>query len=390
MTTATIAQPGVDDIPKSGKAILNWILVAFLVYLLLVAVSMIGSGFKAATGEQAKELFAFARNPFTGLVIGTIATALIQSSSTVTSIIVGLVAGGMPVPIAIPMIMGANIGTSITNTLVSLGHVRDGAEFRRAFSAATIHDFFNLLCVVIFLPLEILFHPLERLAGAFANGLVGGQSMSMKGFDFIKPVTKPVVHAVEGGLGSFLSDKIAAVGVIVLGVALIFLVISFIGKALKTIMVGKAKQVLHAAIGRGPIAGITVGTGVTVLVQSSSTTTSLIVPLAGAGIFSLAQIYPFTLGANIGTCITALLASTAVSGANSVFALQIALVHLIYNVIGVVVIYGIPLLRNVPLKCATALADAAVRNKLYALGYIAGVFFILPGLLILVSNLFGI
>jgi len=142
---------------------LQWIAVAGLVYLLICAVGMIGSGFKAATGDQAEDLFAFASNPFAGLVVGTVATALIQSSSTVTSIIVGLVAGGLPVAVAVPMVMGANIGTSITNTIVSLGHVRDKKEFARAFSAATVHDFFNLLSVVIFLPLEIAFGLLEKV-----------------------------------------------------------------------------------------------------------------------------------------------------------------------------------------------------------------------------------
>lgn len=392
MTTST----NTGNVPKTGEsdannnAILNWILVAFLVYLLLIAVSMIGSGFKAAAGDQAKELFAFANNPFTGLVIGTIATALIQSSSTVTSIIVGLVAGGMPVTIAIPMVMGANIGTSVTNTIVSLGHVRDGTEFRRAFAAATIHDFFNLLSVAIFLPIEIFFHPLEKMAGWISTSLVGGQSMSMKGLNFIKPLTKPVIHTVEDGLGSFLSEKLTAIFLILIGIALIFTVITFIGKLLKKLMVGKAKDILHKAIGKGPIMGITVGSIITILVQSSSTTTSLIVPLAGAGIFTLAQVYPFTLGANIGTCITALLAATAVSGEYSGFALQIALVHLIYNILGVIIIYSIPFFRNIPPKCAELLAAAAVRNKLYALGYIAGVFFLIPALLIFVSNFLGV
>ena len=136
----------------SKKLVGQWIAVLGLIYLLLVAVSMISGGFKSASGDNARQLFEFARNPVTGLVIGTIATALIQSSSTVTSIIVGLVAGGLPVSLAIPMVMGANIGTTITNTIVSLGHVREREEFKRAYAAATIHDFFNLLCVVLLLP----------------------------------------------------------------------------------------------------------------------------------------------------------------------------------------------------------------------------------------------
>ena len=133
-------------------------------------------------------------------------------------------------------------------------------------------------------------------------------------------------------------------------------------------MVGRAKSIMHAAIGKGPISGIASGTFVTVLVQSSSTTTSLMVPLAGSGAFGLKQIYPFTLGANIGTCITALLAATAVDG-NQSAALQIAFIHLTYNVLGVLVIYGIPFLRFVPVRAAEWLGATASENKLIALAY---------------------
>ncbi|RLU02023.1 Na/Pi symporter [Ketobacter sp.] len=386
-----------DHVPEHQRAQvaqgpnwMKWLQIAGLVYLLLVAVSLIGGGFKLAAGDQAKELFAFASNPVAGLVVGTVATALIQSSSTVTSIIVGLVAGGLPVGIAIPMVMGANIGTTITNTIVSLGHVRQGEEFRRAFSAATVHDFFNLICVVIFLPLEIMFGLLEKMGAMASQWLVGGDSMSMNGFDFIKPLVKPPVKFLENTVLGGLPEAVAGTLMIALGIVTIFMVITLIGKLLKSLMVGKAKQILHSAVGRGPVSGIASGTVITVLVQSSSTTTSLVVPLAGSGVFSLRQIYPFTLGANIGTCITALLAATAVTGANAIFALQVALVHLIYNVLGVVVVYGIPWLREIPLVAAQRLADATVQNKLYAVAYIGLVFFVVPLLLIGGSNLMGI
>lgn len=387
--TVLTATPHVSDSHTAelaqGPSWINWIKIAGLVYLLLISVSLIGDGFKLAAGEHAKELFAFANNPIAGLVVGTVATALIQSSSTVTSIIVGLVAGGMPVAIAIPMVMGANIGTTITNTIVSLGHVRRGDEFRRAFSAATIHDFFNLMCVVLLLPIEIMFGVLEKIGAWLSGLLVGTESMSMKGLNFIKPMIKPPIKFIEGSMSS-MPDEVAGSLMVVLGVLTIFVVITLIGKALKALMVGRAKNILHSAVGRGPVSGITSGTIVTVLVQSSSTTTSLVVPLAGSGVFSLRQVYPFTLGANIGTCITALLAATAVTGEYAVFAMQIALVHLLYNISGVIVIYGIPFLRELPIKGAEKIADIAARNKLVALAYIGGVFFIIPLLLIAVSN----
>lgn len=88
-----------SDTPKRA---LQWVTLIGMLYLLLVSVSMIGSGFKWAAGDHAKELFEFASNPVAGLMIGIIGTALIQSSSTVTSIIVGLVAGGLPVEMRYP------------------------------------------------------------------------------------------------------------------------------------------------------------------------------------------------------------------------------------------------------------------------------------------------
>jgi sodium-dependent phosphate cotransporter len=204
----------------------------------------------------------------------------------------------------------------------------------------------------------------------------------MKGFNFIKPLTKPVISEIKSMLG-FLPEKAAAITLIILGVIAIFISITVIGRVLKALMVGRAKRILHSAIGRGPITGIASGTVVTVLVQSSSTTTSLMVPLVGTGVFKPKDIYPFTLGANIGTTITGLLAATALSGPGAIFGLQIALVHLFYNILGVVVVYGLPLTRNIPLKAAKRLADVATERHSVAAAYVLTVFFIIPGLCVL-------
>ncbi len=362
----------------------QWVSVAALVYLLICSVSLIGSGFKMASGDHAKELFEFATNPFAGLVVGTLATALIQSSSTVTSIIVGLVAGGLPVTIAVPMMMGANIGTSITNTIVSLGHVREKEEFRRAFSAATVHDFFNVLCVFIFLPLEMMFGLLEKIGAAMA-GVFTLQDASMKELNFVKTATKPLVNSAKDMVGN-LDTILGGVLLIAGGILVIFLSISLIGKLLKRLLVGRARLIMDWAIGRGPLTGIMSGSVVTVLVQSSSTTTSLMVPLAGSGSFGLKQIYPFTLGANIGTCVTALLAATAVTSFQTE-ALQIAFVHLAFNVLGVALIFGLPFLRNLPVTAAERMGYIAAENKLVALFYILGLFFVVPAVCLGVTSL---
>ncbi|MDA3960758.1 MAG: Na/Pi symporter [Planctomycetota bacterium] len=375
-----VPSPSQSSGSSVGRTIATWVTVVGLIYVLLVAVGMIGSGFKWASGgkEAAAEIFSFATNPILGLLFGIFATAVVQSSSTVASVIVGLVAGGLPVPLAIPMIMGANIGTTVTNTLVSMAHVTRPQEFRRAFAAATVHDCFNLIAVLVFLPLEILTHFLASISHWMSGLLVGTGDMSIKGLNFVKPITKPVIDLVgEKGL---LADMGAAGGVLlaVIGLVLIFSAILLLGKLLKRALVGRAERIFHASVGRGPISGIASGTIITVLVQSSSTTTSLIIPMAGAGMMSLRQVFPFTLGANIGTTVTALLAATGASD-NAGAALQIALVHLMFNIFGVLLIYGIPAFRAIPMKAAEYLADMAVRRKSLAISWIVVIYFLLPG-----------
>lgn len=375
------SSPGVHANARWGA----WLAVAGLIYLLLAAVGAVGDGFKAATGNNARELFAFASNPFVGLMIGLVATALIQSSSTVTSIVVGMVAGGLPVNIAIPLIMGANIGTSLTSTIVALGHVRNGEEFRRAFSAATVHDSFNILAVALLLPLELVLHPLETLSHALAGLLSGGASVDVKSINFMKLLLSPAAETLNAST-AWLPGIWSGVALILLGVGLILFVVTAIGKVLRKVMVGRAKDIMHASVGRGPLSGMASGTAITVLVQSSSTTTSLIVPLAGTGVFSLRQVYPFTLGTNIGTCITAILAATAISGPTALMAMEIALAHLLFNLLGIALIYGLPLLRPLPPRMALGLAHLAQRNKLYVLAYMGGLFFLLPLLMIGISR----
>ena len=364
----------------------RWLTVIASIYVLLVAVGLIGKGFRMEFGdpEGVESLFALATNPFVGLVLGILATALLQSSSTVTSIIVGLVAGGMPIAMAIPMVMGANVGTTITNTLVSFGHVGRSGEFRKAFAAATIHDFFNLLSILIFLPLELAFGFIEKLSGVLTHIIENTGSVDAGGKGIVKVVIGFGTGLVES-LTSSLPDVWEGLVLIVAGIALILLSIMYLGAALKSVFVGRARKFLQAAVGKGPITGICSGTVVTVLVQSSSTTTSLIVPLAGSGVIGLRHVYPFTLGANIGTTITALLAATAITGATHAVAHQIAIAHFLYNLLGVVVIYGIPWLREIPIAGAEWLAGLGSERKWLAIVYILGAFFGIPGALVFAS-----
>ncbi len=129
-----------------------------LLFLFLTGVQCLGDGFKLLGQDLLNSFFTTTENPFIALMVGILATTLVQSSSVTTAMIVGLVAAPenpLPMANAIPMVMGANIGTTVTNTLVSLAHVARKDEFLRAFSVATCHDFFNFIAVAILLPLEM-------------------------------------------------------------------------------------------------------------------------------------------------------------------------------------------------------------------------------------------
>ncbi|KFP67805.1 Sodium-dependent phosphate transport protein 2A, partial [Cariama cristata] len=115
---------------------------------------------RSLAGKVAGDIFkdnAILSNPVAGLVVGILVTVLVQSSSTSTSIIVSMVSSGLlEVRSAIPIIMGSNIGTSVTNTIVALMQAGDRSEFKRAFAGATVHDCFNWLSVLVLLPLAVV------------------------------------------------------------------------------------------------------------------------------------------------------------------------------------------------------------------------------------------
>ena len=367
--------------PRSRLATLGrWVLVLALLYGFLVAIQLMSGSIKALGKDTANNLFAGVSNPFAGLSVGVLATVLVQSSSTTTASIVGLVgaAKGIALPLtsAVPMIMGANIGTTVTNTIVSVGHIRQGPEFRRAFAAATVHDFFNLLCVSVMLPLELATGVLERSAIAMTDWFVSGEpgeAFKSPVKAAVKKASKAVHNVLEDGLG--LEGIPLSVVLLVLGVALTFVCLIFITKNMRVLISGPLEAAMNKTLGKSGIAGIIVGALVTIGVQSSSITTSLLVPMCAAGVLTLRNAFPIMLGANIGTTVTGLLASQA---AETSAGLTIALVHVLFNCVGVLVFYPIPLFRKIPLYLAELLARKAQESALWVVAYVLGVFVFLP------------
>lgn len=377
----TVVQTDIRSEQRSSlPQIMGWLAVAGLIYALLVSVGLIGAGLRLAAGgtESVAELFSFAANPVAGVLIGALATALVQSSSSVTAAVVGLVAGGLPVSLAIPIVMGANIGTTVTNTLVSLAYARNNVSFQRAFAAATVHDMFNLMAVAMLLPLEMAFGLLNSASGALAalltSGTINAEGMQPHSITLVGPVVKGIVATMSEVAGDVAGPVLLAMsgGGIIVSVLLL-------SRVLKQLMVGRARNWVRSAIGKNPIAAITSGAVVTAIVQSSSTTTSLMIPMASAGVVRLKQIYPFTLGTNIGTTATSLIAALGAT-ASTAAALQIALVHFLFNLVAVAAIYGLPFPRNVPIFLAQRLARLARQWKLFPVFYVIGIFFTIPAL----------
>ncbi len=359
--------------------VLGWCGVAALIYLLICAVSIISRGFAGLGADAAHSMFAFAANPWVGLFVGVLGTVLIQSSTTTTAIAVTAVgSGALAIQGAIPIILGANVGTTVTTTLVALTFIGNRDEFRRALAASSIHDFYNWLALLIFFPIELIWHPLERLSGAITYELYGtGWLPDPSRFNIIRSMTTPVVDVVTG-LTSHLPGAVGPVFTIVIGAALIFVAVRYLGKLLKMLMVGRARDILIKAVGRNPYLAMGSGMAVTVVTQSSTITTSVLVPFAGAGILTPAQIYPVTVGANLGTTFTVVFAAFAVVGQDARIGLQAAFVHLLYNVFAIVAIYVIPVLRPVPLFLAQTFARIASQHKWVVAVYLGTVFVAVP------------
>jgi sodium-dependent phosphate cotransporter len=358
------------------KAWLQLVLMAGVLYLFLVSIGLMSSSFKLFGAGFAQQLVQTTSSPLCGLFAGILATTLVQSSSTTTSIAVGLVAGGgLTVAGAVPIIMGANIGTSVTATLVSLGHITRREEFRRALGGATVHDFFNVIAVLILFPLEIGFGFLRHLAEAAAAGFadLGGLKFASP----IKLVVGPAVHQLLDLMGN------SAWLCLIISLVLMFVSLKFMVDLARGLVVTRAERVLNRYLFGAPVLAMLSGLVLTALVQSSSITTSLAIPLVGAGILTVQQIFPYTLGANVGTTVTAMLAALSTG---NVAAVTIAFAHFLFNVTGIGLIYPLAPIRAIPVRLAISVAAFTSRSRAAALLLILAFFYVLPAIVILLSS----
>ncbi len=363
--------------PGRIPPVVRGVLVVFFLYLFLVGIAFLEVGIGGLGERFQTGLLESVAHPVSGLCAGILVTVLVQSSSVTTSTIVGMVgAGTLPLALAVPMVMGANIGTTITSTLASLGTIRRSDEFQRAFAAATIHDFFNLLTVLILFPIEVSTGLLSTMAVNLTELIAGAEIISGDvGGSPIRDLVRMPIDMIEPLFGQGLWYGLLMLAV---GLALIFVSLALITQNMRRLVASGVERVMTSVIGRGGgLVGIMVGMAITVSVQSSSITTSILVPLVASGVLTVATAYPITLGANVGTTVTALIASLAVARPEG---LTIALVHLLFNVLGILIIYPIPRIRFVPIHLAEGMARTAIRKRRMVFIYVVTMFILLPTL----------
>jgi sodium-dependent phosphate cotransporter len=237
-----------------------------------------------------------------------------------------------------------------------------------------MHDFFNLIVVAILLPLEVATGFLQSAAAWMATLLPGGSDAT---FDSpIKGAVKWGASLFETVIETFISNETAiGVALIVTGIAVIFTTLAYITKNMKVLIAARIERSVNASLAKSGLVGMAVGLIVTVGVQSSSITTSILVPIVASGLLVVRNAFPITLGANVGTTVTALIAALATGSTD---AMTIALVHLLFNVAGILLIYPFPKTRYIPVMLAEKLSDIATTRKWVAVVWTLTVFIAIP------------
>lgn len=368
---------------KEMPAWLRGLFAGVFLYFFLCAIKVMGSGLQMVgqAGPWLEDFLAWGdQNPFLALFSSVLITSIVQSSSFTTSLIITLVAAGqLKLETAVFAVMGANIGTSVTGIIVALINTRIRRQFRRAFTAALVHDIFNLLTVALLFPLEWITSAFNASGHGFLTQFaiwIAGK-MGLSGItnptNPISVITGPVKHFLEWVAEKLFSGDLSqGIFLAVLGLVMLFLSLILLVMNLKGALLSRIEGLFRRVFFRNDLRAYFVGAVTTVLVQSSSVTTSLIVPLAGAGAVKLKRVFPFMLGANLGTTITGVIAASANPVAAAV---AVAICHVTFNLIGTAIWYP---LGKVPLGMARWYGKMAARNTKYAILFLIAVFFILP------------
>ena len=343
-------------------------------YLFLVGIHSLSDALTLLNHPFAQSLFSEIKNPFVGFFVGILVTAIMQSSSATNALAITMVSTQtISLEQVIPIIMGANIGTTVTNTLVAISTIFRTSDFKRAFAASTVHDFFNIITAAILFPLELYFHIIQKLS-LFLYHMLLNNNIQLS-TEFKSPIKVGIEQTTKLFSNTFSTQPALYA---LFSIALIFLTITLIIKILKFSFLQTMKQSLHKDIFTSPLRSWSIGAFFTSIVQSSSITTSLVIPLASEGILTLEQIYPYTVGANMGTGVTTFIAALSLNRV----AFVAAIATLCFDIIGSCVIYPMPIIGDLPLWLSKNFAIVSSKYKIVPIIYLLVLFIFLPLMII--------
>ena len=337
------------------------------------AINILSTGLNILGGDAVGEIMRSTNNSFVGLFVGMLATVVVQSSSVTTSVVVGMVGAGLiTIENSVPLIMGANIGTSVTSTITSFAFLGKKKEYRKAVTTATLHDFFNILMVIFLFPIEYFFRFISSSAMWITSKL----------FSKIGTFNISTNNLINDIITS--TDLIQYIHIItILALVTVILSVKELSRLFKQHAHTQLKNKLKDRIFATPMSSLLWGTGITIIVQSSSVSTSLLIPFVVSNKVKLKQIFPFLMGANVGTTFTGLLAALAIGKPT---ALAIALVHILFNLTGAITFSSFPPLQSIPMFMAKKIGLWSYENRLIGVLYVVITFFVAPLLMYFLSK----
>lgn len=365
------------------------------IFFFIASLEGVKNGFKLIFAEWQTSILTMVTSDtaaITGLAVGMLCTALVQSSSAVVAgtmvSMAGMVAAGLPltdaVRFGVPMVFGANIGTTITNTIVAFGVERGMTmdEFKDTIPGVIVDDVYEALTITIFFTLELTTGFLSKLVlwlGHFYQNV-----LQLEGFfssfensivDIL--VKEPIIVPMKALLVDTVGPKAAGVLMFVIWFAVIILSMSMITKGLERMIELEWEDKVKAAFEQ-PARGWFTGFMITLIVGSSSIGTSLVIPFLATKVVNLKKAYPYLVGCNMATAVD----FSQIYGymAGGLTGMVLGSAHILLNIIAMIIWFISPL-RVVPIAIAEWLGDKITHNQNAAfalLVWVVGLFFVVP------------
>lgn len=369
------------------------------IYMFIASLEGVKSGFQLIFAEWQSTILGMIISdsaPITGLAVGMLATALVQSSSAVVATtmvsMAGMVASGLSLEAAIqfgvPMILGANIGTTVTNTIVAFGLRRGltNKEFNETIPIVIVDDVYEALTITIFFIGELTTKFISRSVLALSSFYIDALNLEryFSAFEasIVDIIVKdPLVSPIRNLLVSLLGQRTGGVVIFVAWFLVILYSMGMITNGLEKLIESGWDDKVQAAFD-SPSKGFLTGFSITFLVGSSSVGTSLVIPFAATKIVDLKKAYPYLIGCNLATTMDPSQIYAYLAG--GIVGVTLGSAHILLNVMAVFLWFISPL-RFVPVVVSEWLGDKIAHNQHSAfalLAWVIGVFFVVPVIII--------